>query len=104
MIKYLILVFLFKGSGSVYPLQDVSNHSYEVESEYTGKNFYVLFKCFLNVANFKLMFIIFKIGNRHYCDRVCKKDEYMVCKFKFDIELHSTLNKVSSLENILKLA
>ena len=45
MIKYLIFVFLFKGSGSVYPLQDVSNHSYEVESEYSGKNFYVFFKC-----------------------------------------------------------
>ena len=39
MIKYLIFVFLFKGSGSVYPLQDVSNHSYEVESEYSGKIF-----------------------------------------------------------------
>ena len=95
-------MFLFKGSGSVYPLQDVSNHSYEVESEYSGKNFscefLVFFKCCL------LLTIIFKIGNRHYCDRVCKKDEYMVCKFKFDIELHSTLNKVNSLENILKLA
>ena len=45
MIKYLIFVFLFKGSGSVYPQQDVSNHSYEVESEYSGKNFYVFFKC-----------------------------------------------------------
>ena len=63
-----------------------------------------IFMCFLNAANFRLIIIIFKIGNRHYCDRVCKKDEYMVCKFKFDIELHSTLNKVNFLENILKLA
>ena len=32
---YLIFVLLFK--GSVYSLKDESNHSYEVESEFSGK-------------------------------------------------------------------
>ena len=53
MIKFLIFVFLFKGSGSVYSHQDLSNRSYEVESEYSGKNFCEFLCTFLNVANFK---------------------------------------------------
>ena len=63
-----------------------------------------LVRNFLQIFISKLLIIImFLIGNQHFCDRVCKKDEHMVCKFKFDIELHSTLNKVNFKKKLPKL-
>ena len=64
------------------------------------RNFLQIFKFLVSKL---LIIIIFLLGNQHFCDRVCKKDEHMVCKFKFDIELHSTLNKVNLKKNITKV-
>ena len=30
---------------------------------------------------------------KHPCDRICVKDEQMICKYKFDISIYSTITK-----------
>ena len=31
----------------------------------------------------------------HPCDRVCKKDESMICRYTFVLELHTSMGKVN---------
>ena len=50
-----------------------------------------------NIPNLIYVFLYFTEHLRHPCDRVCHLgDEPMICKYRFEIELHSTLNKVST--------